>query len=120
EIVRNGRDALLICYGPMVQYGIEVHERLHEEHGISTTVINARFAKPLDEELLAAEIPNYPIVCTLEDHALEGGFGSAVLECIARQDLKFQGVIERFGMQDRFSPHASQAEQHAMNGYSPS
>ena len=78
---------------------------------------NARFAKPLDTELLAKEIPQYSMVCTLEDHAIHGGFGSAVLECVSDNGIVCQDHIHRFGMTDRFIPHASQAEQYALNGY---
>ncbi len=84
---------------------------------MSCAVINARYAKPLDTELLAAELPKYPIVCTIEDHAIAGGFGSAVVEFSNDAGLALQGVIKRFGVHDTFVPHASQSEQHALHGF---
>jgi 1-deoxy-D-xylulose-5-phosphate synthase len=118
EVLQRGTDALLLCYGPMVQYGLSVAQVL-QQAGFSATVVNARFAKPLDLELLATEVPNYPWVCTLEDHAIEGGFGAAVLEALEDLALVTQNPVQRFGVQDSFVTHASQAEQHQMNGYDP-
>ncbi|MBN8549644.1 MAG: 1-deoxy-D-xylulose-5-phosphate synthase [Deltaproteobacteria bacterium] len=117
EVVCRGKDVLLICYGPLVSYGETVAQRLQSELGLSATVINARFAKPLDRELFAKEIPNYATVCTLEDHAVQGGFGSAVLEFVNDEGVQVRSPIRRFGIGDIYVPHASQAEQHAALGY---
>lgn len=118
EVLERGTDALLLCYGPMVQYGLAVAGVL-KTAGLSATVVNARFAKPLDLELLAREIPKHPWVFTLEDHAIEGGFGSAVFEAVEDLALTPLNPLQRFGVQDRFVTHASQGEQHQMNGYDP-
>ncbi len=117
EIVRQGDDALIVAFGPIVQTALQAAEILARDHQVSTTVINARFAKPLDTELLSAELPKYGLVCTLEDHALSGGFGSAVVEFANDAGLALKGPIKRFGVDDSFVPHASQAEQHALHGY---
>lgn len=117
EVVRQGQDALIVAFGPMVQNALQAAENLAREHQISTAVINARFAKPLDVDLLSAELPRYGIVCTLEDHAVSGGFGSAVVEFANDSGLSLQSPIKRFGVQDSYVPHASQSEQHAMHGY---
>jgi 1-deoxy-D-xylulose-5-phosphate synthase len=117
EIIREGRDALFVCFGPIVSNALAAAEKLAEEHDISVTVINARFAKPLDKELLSAELPKYAHVFTVEDHALMGGFGSAVVEFANDAAIALQAPIRRFGVQDEFVPHATQAEQHTMNGY---
>lgn len=117
EVVCRGKDVLLICFGPLVCYGETLAERLQKELGLSVTVINARFAKPLDRALLAKEIPNYATVCTLEDHAVQGGFGSAVLEFVNDEGIALRGPIRRFGVGDEYVAHASQAEQHAALGY---
>lgn len=119
EVLRKGSDLLLIAFGPMVSYALEVAERLQKENGFSTTVINARFAKPLDVELLSREIPNHRFVATIEDHAIAGGFGSAVLECIDNEQIAISHSVIRFGIGDEFVPHGSQVEQHVMNGYDP-
>ncbi len=117
EVLRRGEDALIIAFGPLVQSAIQAADTLAAQHGITTTVINARFAKPLDTELLAAELPKHGLVCTLEDHALSGGFGSAVVEFANDAGIALRIPIKRFGIGDSFVPHASQAEQHAMHGY---
>ncbi len=110
---------MLVCLGPMVTYGRKVAAMLREQLGLSVTVINARFASPLDKDLLAAELPKYRTVCTIEDHALNAGFGSAVLELVNDCGITLQTHIKRFGVGEDYVPHASQAEQHAMNGYDP-
>ncbi len=117
EVLREGREALIVAFGPLVQNALQAASVLEREHNISTTVINARFAKPLDTELLATELPRYDVVCTLEDHALSGGFGSAVVEFANDAALALRAPIKRFGVGDSFVPHASQGEQHAMYGY---
>jgi 1-deoxy-D-xylulose-5-phosphate synthase len=117
EVLRTGADALIIGFGPIVNYALEAAATLSRDHGIECTVINARFAKPLDQELLAAELPKYSVICTLEDHALAGGFGSAVIEFANDKNISLRGSIKRFGVEDSFVPHGSQAEQHKMNGY---
>lgn len=115
EVLVKGTDVLLICFGPLVQQGLQLAKRLKTELSIGATVINARFAKPLDVELLSEEIPEYHTICILEDHALLGGFGSAVLEAINEHQIPLNGAIKLFGIQDEFIPHASQSEQHKMN-----
>lgn len=115
--IRSGGDALLLCYGPITQTALTVAEDLYKQHAISVTVINARFAKPLDTELLLEELPRYPVICTLEDHGKTCGFGAALLEFINQQQLQLQAEIKCFGVGDQFIPHATQEEQKSMHGY---
>jgi 1-deoxy-D-xylulose-5-phosphate synthase len=117
EVLTRGSDVLFVCYGPLVYKALQVAENLRTKHGISATVINARFAKPLDEELLAAELPNYPLVCTVEDHAIQGGFGSAILEFMNEHGITTRRPLERFGVGDEYVSHGTQEEQYVMNGY---
>lgn len=117
EVLRRGTDVLFICYGPQVYSGLAAAEELAHTSGIHSTVINARFAKPLDEDLLSAEMEAHKLVCIIEDHALAGGFGSAILEMVSDRALTTHAPIKRFGVRDEFVPHASQDEQHRMNGY---
>ena len=117
EIVRQGKDALFVAFGPIIANALKAADILEAKHNISCTVINARFVKPLDKELLRAELPRYPIVCTIEDHAITGGFGAAVVELANDEGLSLQSSIKRFGVQDSFVPHATQGEQHVLNGY---
>ena len=117
EILTRGSDVLLIGFGPIVNYAMQAADKLLKEHGISATVMNARFAKPLDQELLCAELPKYALVCSLEDHAIEGGFGAAILEFANENSITLQAALKRFGVGDDFVPHANQTEQHTMYGY---
>lgn len=117
EILVEGSDALIIGLGPMVHELADLARALMKESGISITVINARYAKPLDCELLCSELPKYPIICTVEDHAISGGFGSAILELVNDFAIKLQTPIKRFGVSDNFVAHASQSEQHKAQGY---
>lgn len=117
EVLRRGQDALIVAFGPIIQNALQAAELLATEHSISCTVINARFAKPLDQDLLRAELPLYDVVCTLEDHAIKGGFGSAVVEFANDAAIPLRSAIKRFGVEDAFVPHGSQAEQYRMNRY---
>lgn len=116
EIVSSGNTVLLLCLGTMTSLGTAVAKTLKEEKGINCTVVNARFAKPFDHKLLARLYPTHSIIVTIEDHALQGGFGSVVLEAIQEQGLGFTGELLRYGIKDEFIPHASQKEQLAENG----
>lgn len=117
EIVRQGTGALIVAFGPIIANALKAADMLASQYGITCTVINARYAKPLDTELLTAELPKYPVVCTLEDHAIAGGFGSAVMEFAHQAAIALQCPIKRFGVDDTFVAHATQAEQHAALGY---
>lgn len=116
EILRTGRDALLIGFGPVVHNALLAAEKL-ESLGITCTVVNARFAKPLDTELLSELLPKFPTICTIEDHSIAGGFGSAVLELVQNQNIKTMTHIKMFGVADTFVPHGSQSEQQKLHGY---
>jgi 1-deoxy-D-xylulose-5-phosphate synthase len=112
--VREGRDAAILAYGSTAYQAVQAAETLHAEH-LEAAVYSARFAKPLDRallaELLEADIP----ILTVEDHALAGGFGSAVLEAV--QELQLENRrIHRLGIPDRFISHKSRAEQMAEVG----
>ena len=117
EIVRNGKDALIVAFGPIIANALKAADILATKHNVTCTIINARYAKPLDAELLRAELPKYPLLCTIEDHAITGGFGSAVIEFANDEDITLQSAIKRFGVGDSFVPHATQAEQHVLYGY---
>ena len=117
EILNRGSDVLFIAFGPIIKHAVEAAKNLQTEYGITCTVINARFAKPLDNELLAEEIPKYDLVCTVEDHAVSAGFGSAVLEFVNDYAIPTRSFIQRFGMSDSFTPHAGQNEQYYMHAY---
>jgi 1-deoxy-D-xylulose-5-phosphate synthase len=103
EILRNGDDILLVAYGTMVYPSMQVAEILHE-HGIEATVINARFAKPLDTELILPLAKRIGRVVTFEEGSLMGGFGSAVAEALL--DANINIPIKRIGIPDLLVEHA--------------
>nr|WP_220185962.1 1-deoxy-D-xylulose-5-phosphate synthase [Paenactinomyces guangxiensis] len=117
ELVRQGNDVALLAFGPMVQTALEAADQL-AQRGISARVINARFAKPLDEECLdqlARE--NLPIV-TIEEGTIIGGFGSAVLEYYAQNNIVGMN-IKTLGVPDIYVEHGSIRDQRREVGLTP-
>jgi 1-deoxy-D-xylulose-5-phosphate synthase len=105
ELTRPGSDLLLVAYGTMVAVAEQVSQLL-DGRGIKAAVINARFAKPLDERLILDWARRVPRVATLEEGALAGGFGEGVLDLLAREAVS--GLKARcFGVPDRFFDHAT-------------
>jgi 1-deoxy-D-xylulose-5-phosphate synthase len=106
ELIKDGNEAAIIAIGNMVCPSIEAAKRLADE-GISVAVVNARFVKPLDEEMIIAFARKTGRIVTVEEHALFGGFGSAVLEC-----LDARGILgiktRRIGLPDAYIEHGAQ------------
>jgi 1-deoxy-D-xylulose-5-phosphate synthase len=102
EILRDGDAVALVALGATVPVALAAAERLAEE-GIEACVVDARFAKPLDAELLTAAARRSRLVVSVEDHALAGGFGSAVLELLAERAPDARGLC--LGIPDRFIEH---------------
>ncbi len=117
EILRNGDDVLLVGYGTMVYPALQVAEILGE-HGIEATVINARFVKPLDTELILPLAKRIGKVVTLEEGCLMGGFGSAVLEALQENDVLVP--VKRFGIPDKLVDHATSDQSKADLGLTSS
>ncbi|MCY7368704.1 MAG: 1-deoxy-D-xylulose-5-phosphate synthase [Chamaesiphon sp.] len=113
EILRQGDDVLMIAYGSMVHPTLQAAQLLNE-HGISATVINARFAKPLDTELFAPLAQKIGKVVTVEEGCLMGGFGSAIAESL--MDLNVVVPIKRIGVPDILVEHATPDESLASLG----
>ncbi|MBF2073644.1 MAG: 1-deoxy-D-xylulose-5-phosphate synthase [Synechococcales cyanobacterium C42_A2020_086] len=107
EMLRHGDDVLLLGYGSMVYPAMQAAEIL-SEHGIEATVINARFAKPLDTELILPLARQVKRVVTLEEGCLMGGFGSAVAESLL--DHEVMVPITRLGVPDILVDHAKPEE----------
>jgi 1-deoxy-D-xylulose-5-phosphate synthase len=108
EILHDGEDLLIIAVGRSVGDALKARETLIKED-ISVAVINARFVKPLDNELVLSIAKKVKAVVTVEDHMKIGGLGSAVLECFA--DNHLAGIkIGRIGIDDTFVEHGSQTE----------
>jgi 1-deoxy-D-xylulose-5-phosphate synthase len=110
EILRNGDDVLILGYGTMVNSAMQAAEIL-SEHGIEATVINARFAKPLDTELIFPLAKKIKRVVTLEEGCVMGGFGSAVAEALLDADIVVP--IKRIGVPDGLVDHAEPNESKA-------
>jgi 1-deoxy-D-xylulose-5-phosphate synthase len=116
-VVREGADLALVGYGTGVAWCVEAAELLQAD-GIMPTVVNARFAKPLDEELLLDVMARHRRVIVVEEHSLAGGFGSAVLELASEKRVR-DVEIRRLGIPDRFLEHASRARQLEAAGLTP-
>jgi 1-deoxy-D-xylulose-5-phosphate synthase len=104
EILRQGDDVLILGYGTMVYPGMQAAEIL-SEYGIEATVINARFVKPLDTDLILPLAEKIGRVVTLEEGCLMGGFGSAVAEALLDADVVVP--VKRFGVPDQLVDHAT-------------
>ncbi|ADI01218.1 1-deoxy-D-xylulose-5-phosphate synthase [Syntrophothermus lipocalidus] len=104
RIIREGRNMLFLGIGRGVGLALRAAEILQEQ-GIEASVVDARFVKPLDRELLGSLLRQFERVVTVEDNVLHGGFGSAVLEMAA--DLRRHCNILRVGVPDRFIEHGS-------------
>lgn len=104
EILRTGDDVLLLGYGSMVNIALQVAEILGE-YGIEATVVNARFVKPLDTELIFPLARRIGRVATLEEGCLIGGFGSAIAEILSDNDILIP--LKRFGVNDHLVDHAT-------------
>ncbi|MEH1967938.1 1-deoxy-D-xylulose-5-phosphate synthase [Nostoc sp.] len=107
EILRTGDDVLIVAYGTMVYPGMQAAEIL-SEHGIEATVINARFVKPLDTELILPLAKKIGRVITLEEGCVMGGFGSAIAEALMDADILVP--VKRFGVPDVLVDHAEPNE----------
>jgi len=114
EILRRGDDVLMVAYGSMVYLAMQAAEIL-SEHSIEATVINARFAKPLDTELIVPLAQEIRQVVTLEEGCLMGGFGSAIAEALLDHGVTVP--ITRIGVPDQLVEHASPDESKASLGF---
>jgi 1-deoxy-D-xylulose-5-phosphate synthase len=106
EILRDGiGEVAIIGYGSMVYPAIEAAERLEKDDLVEATVVNARFVKPLDEELILDLAQNNSIILTVEEAYLAGGFGSAVMELLEEHGLADKVKVIRMGVSDRIITH---------------
>ncbi len=106
EVLRKGNDVLILALGTMVNTAFEAAERLTSK-GIEATVVNARFAKPLDAELISELAIKIPRIVTVEENVLNGGFGSSVVELL--QELELNNVqVKNIGLPDIFIEQGEQ------------
>lgn len=113
EILRSGDDVLVLAYGSMVHPAMQAAEML-SEYGVEATVINARFVKPLDTELIVPLAKRIGRVVTLEEGCIMGGFGSAVTEALMEHDVVVP--VKRLGVPDQLVEHAKPDEAKAELG----
>jgi 1-deoxy-D-xylulose-5-phosphate synthase len=117
RVLREGSDATVIVYGALAESAMVAAQQLETE-GLSVAIIDARFCKPLDGDMLARVLqPAHPVM-TVEDHSLQNGFGSAVLEYAATHNLPMENLT-RLGMPDRLVAHATRKEQLTEVGLDP-
>ncbi len=108
ELLREGSGVAFLGYGYGVPLAIGAADRL-AEHGIEATVADARFAKPLDGELVDSLAREHELLVTVEENVLQGGFGSAVLERLADGDAPVGVRVLRVGLPDRYVAHGKPA-----------
>jgi len=118
EVLRAGSDSVIFALGSMVNPALEAAAMLAEQHGLRLTVVNARFVKPLDAALILELAGKCGTLVTIEENALQGGFGTAVLELLEEHGLSGTRVL-RLGYPDRYIPQGEQHELRAMLGLDP-
>nr|MCK4463273.1 1-deoxy-D-xylulose-5-phosphate synthase [Candidatus Omnitrophota bacterium] len=108
EVLRGGHDMAIIAIGSMVSNAIKIADLLSENR-IETYVINARFAKPLDGQMIEDIVSKVKRIVIIEEGVCDGGFGSAILEFIERENIK--GIrVKRIGLPNEFIEHGKREE----------
>lgn len=105
EVLKQGEQVVLLALGAMVKIAMEASDKL-KQHGINVGVVNIRFAKPLDTELLKQLSEQYSVMFTLEDHVISGGFGQQVVDCF-KQMSSCPDKIYKIGIEDRYIEQGS-------------
>jgi 1-deoxy-D-xylulose-5-phosphate synthase len=115
ELLRDGKDIVIAAIGQTVMPALKAADDL-TPLGIDAAVVNGRFVKPLDKALFRDLLARVPRLITVEDHAIAGGFGSALIEFLADEGLG--GIdVKRLGVPDRFIPHGTQDELRKLCGF---
>lgn len=117
EVIHEGSRVALLAVGSMVKMAEEVQKQLKERMDMDAALVNARFVKPIDEELLRSFADTYELVVTLEENVKDGGFGERVLTFAEEEDLPFG--VEIIALPDRFIPHGSVSYQMKQVGFTP-
>ncbi|MBW1866580.1 MAG: 1-deoxy-D-xylulose-5-phosphate synthase, partial [Deltaproteobacteria bacterium] len=106
KVLTEGEDVLVLAIGRPVNDALKAHALLADQ-GVSAMVVDCRFVKPIDRELICSMAEKIPRIITVEEHVCQGGFGSAVLECL--NDEGMTGVtVKRIGLPDIFIEHGPQ------------
>jgi 1-deoxy-D-xylulose-5-phosphate synthase len=106
EVLTTGTDVVILAVGATVTVALEAAKQLKDE-SISPTVVNCRFVKPLDAELITRLATEIPFIVTVEENVLQGGFGSAVVECLMDAGIIDSRVV-RLGIPDTYVEHGPQ------------
>jgi 1-deoxy-D-xylulose-5-phosphate synthase len=109
EVLREGQRVALLGYGHGVSVALGAADLLDSEHDLGPTVADARFAKPLDGELVTRLVADHDVLVTVEENVLAGGFGSAVVELLADRGLNDGCRVIRVGLPDRYVTHGKPA-----------
>lgn len=117
EVIHEGSRVALLAVGSMVKMAEEVQKQLKERMDMDAALVNARFVKPIDEELLRSFADTYELVVILEENVKDGGFGERVLAFAEEEDLPFG--VEIIALPDRFIPHGSVLYQMKQVGFTP-
>jgi 1-deoxy-D-xylulose-5-phosphate synthase len=115
ELIRKGNDIAILAYGSMVGPSLEAADLLATD-GIDATVVNARFVKPLDEDVILELARNCSLIVTVEEAYLAGGFGSAVMELLEAKGLQSSVAVVRMGVADEIVTHGDPASLLAQYG----
>jgi 1-deoxy-D-xylulose-5-phosphate synthase len=113
EIVRAGSEVAILAIGAMVYPSLKAAELLAGD-GLSAEVVNMRFVKPIDVDLLREIAEKFTYIVTVEDHQIQGGFGSAVLEGLASLQIEKPLHVRLHGIADEFIQHGTPAELYAL------
>lgn len=114
EVLRHGSDCAILGIGNVVHAAWQAADRLSKK-GVSCTVANMRFAKPIDEDLVLDLAVRTGTIITVEENVASGGFGSAVLETLAAAGVN-DVAVECIGLPDQFIAHGTQAQLRAVCG----
>lgn len=107
EILNHGDDLLILAVGSRVNDAVCAAALLSENHNIRSTVVNARFIKPLDQDLILPLARDIRRIITVEENNVQGGFGSAILELLSDHGIQ-DTTVNRLGIKDRFVEHGPQ------------
>ena len=113
EKIYDESQIALFAVGSMVETAVEVHDILKEK-GYDCTLVNVRFVKPMDEEMLCAAAREHLLLVTMEENVLMGGYGMSVLDLLNRRGIDTK--VLNIGIDDRFVEHGSVGELKQMLG----
>ncbi len=118
EVLEEGQDVVIWALGPMINDALAIKAKIEAEDGLSVSVVNARFIKPLDKELLLSQAKEAKLLVTMEDGIKAGGFGSLVAETLLDEGVSTP--LARIGWPDEFVAHGdSVSDLRARHGLAP-